>query len=78
MQRCPKCGYQETDWPAIFAIVAFATLNCVFILTTDHPPMGLRIVGLAANVTFWAALTWRIVRDWKNRREYLKDHPSAD
>jgi hypothetical protein len=26
MQRCPKCGYQEMDWPAVLTILAVAVL----------------------------------------------------
>jgi len=36
MQRCPKCGYRETDWPAVLTIVAVAVLY----LKMDTVPTG--------------------------------------
>jgi hypothetical protein len=78
MQRCPKCGYRELDGPAILAVVAFATLYLIFILTADHAPMSIRIVGLVAFFMFSGANSWRAFKDRRNHREYLKLHPSPD
>jgi hypothetical protein len=75
MQRCPKCGYREGDGPTILAVMAFATLFLVFILTTDHAPMSIRIMGLAAFFAFSGARSWRAFRARRNQREYLKLHP---
>ena len=71
MQRCPRCGYREKDWPSILIDVAFGTLWCVFMMTSGHTLMNL-IVGLAAFCTFVAAGTWRGLRDKRNGREYLR------
>jgi hypothetical protein len=78
MQRCPKCGYREVDWPAILTVLAFAALYGVFILAVDHAPLGLRIVGIVAFFLFLAANSWRLFRHNKNQREYLKLHPPPD
>ena len=71
MQRCPKCGYREVDWPSILSGVAFGILYISFLLTTDHAPRSLRIVGLFAFFVFLVANSWKGMREKKNRREYL-------
>lgn len=76
MQRCPKCGYREMDWPAILTVLAFSTLYTVFILATDHAPRSLRAIGIIAFVTFLAAMIWKAIGDERNRRKYLVANPS--
>lgn len=75
MQRCPKCGYREMDWPAILSVLAFFTLYTVFITATGHASRSVRLTGLVAFFIFLAAISWRAIGDEKHRREYLVSHP---
>jgi len=75
MQRCPKCGYREMDWPAILMVLAFSTLYTVFIMAMDHAPRGLRLIGLLTFFIFLAAITWKAIGDENHRRNYLMTHP---
>ena len=73
MQRCPKCGYREKyDWPAILWIVGI--LYLVFIST--GAPRGLRFTGLVAFLLFLVASVWNMIRNERNRRDYLKSEAS--
>jgi hypothetical protein len=76
MQRCPRCGYREVDGPAMLSVLAFGALYIVFTLATDRAPRSLRLIGLIAFFIFLAAISWRAFGDEKNRRAYLKLHPS--
>lgn len=77
MQRCPKCGYRDAvNWPMVFWVVAFGLLYIVFILTSDNAPRSYRLAGLLAYLLFMAGTIWKNFREGRNRREYLKQHPS--
>jgi hypothetical protein len=73
VQRCPKCGYREKyDWPAILSVIAFCVLYVGFGGMEEHVSRNNRLVGLGAFLLFLAASAWGMLRNEKNRREYLK------
>ena len=73
MQKCPKCGYNEgLDWPGILMILAFCIVTIVGGIS------GVKSVQLSAAVGMFlltASTFWRMVRQDRNRVEYLKSHP---
>ena len=73
MQRCPKCGYRERyDWPAILSVIAFGVLYMVFTAVAPQVSRSYRVSALVAFGLFLAANVWNMLRNEKNRREYLK------
>ncbi len=76
MQRCPKCGYREIDWPGLLIVVAFGFLYVVFIVTADFAPRNYRLVGSAAFVVYLIAVVWNGIRNARNYREYRRLHPT--
>ena len=71
MQRCPKCGYREKyDWPAILTVMAFGLLYVAFVAL--HGAKNYQLLGLVAFLLFLGAGAWNMLRNEKNRREYLK------
>ena len=73
MQRCPKCGYRERyDWPAMLSVLAFALLYLVFVAAAPHVSRSYRLLALVAFVMFMAASAWNMLRNERNRREYLR------
>jgi hypothetical protein len=70
VQRCPNCGYRERyDWPAMLWVVAFGLLYFVFVAVAAR---NFRFTGLVAFLLFLMASTWNMLRNERNRREYLK------
>jgi hypothetical protein len=57
--------------PAMLWVVAFGLLYFVFV-AAGNVSAGYRLIGLAAFIVFLAASTWNMLRNEKNRREYLK------
>ena len=73
MQRCPKCGYRERyDWPAMLSVVAFGLLYMVFTAVAPQVSRSYRLWALVCFGLFLAANAWNMLRNEKNRREYLK------
>ena len=73
MQQCPKCGYRQVDWPVMLLGLAFLILYAEFIFGIGHDRLIGDVLPLFALL---AAAGWRAFIDKRNRREYLKLHPS--
>ncbi len=53
-------------------VVAFGLLYFVFVAVAANVSRNYRLTGLAAFLLFLMASTWNMLRNEKNRREYLK------
>lgn len=77
MQRCPKCGYRDRDWPVSLLIVAFGLLYVTFIVGTEHAPRIYRLTGLGTLFLFLAGNLFNALKNERNRREYSKSQGSS-
>ena len=74
MQRCPKCGYRDRDWPLSLVIVAFGILYVVFVVGGEHAPRVYHLIGLGAFFLFLAGNLFNALRNERNRREFSKSN----
>jgi hypothetical protein len=53
-------------------VVAFCLLYFVFVRVAENVSRNYRLTALAAFLVFLGASMWNVLRNEKNRREYLK------
>jgi hypothetical protein len=56
----------------MLSVIAFGLLYLVFVAAAPHVSRGYRLLALVAFVMFMAASAWNMLRNEKNRREYLR------
>jgi hypothetical protein len=84
MRRCPKCGYGEgINWPEILLMLALMVMWAAFwgLALTKPGAHASRVYFYAVSGSMGllpAALYWKLVKETKDKIEYLKLHSGSD